>query len=62
MTLHYFIQFTLAMVFWEILRDIYLYLCNGQGSLHSFLQNKYDKLTPILLIHLFRPPHVSKSE
>ena len=32
--------YTLTMVIlWEILRDSYhLYLCNGQWSLHSFLQ------------------------
>ena len=40
-------------LFWEILRDSYLYLCNGQWSLSSFLQNKYSKLTPSYIINTF---------
>ena len=39
-------------LFWEILKDVSV---NGQWYIH-FYKNKYNKLTPILLIHLFRSP------
>ena len=37
--------------FWEIAS--YLYLCNGQWSLHSFYKNKYTKLIPSHIINTF---------
>ena len=39
-------------LFWEILKDVSV---NGQRYIH-FYKNKYNKLTPILLIHLFWSP------
>ena len=43
-------------LFWEILRDSYLasYISvtvntNNEWSLHSYFQNKYNKLTPIFI-------------
>ena len=40
--------------FWEIATYISVMV---NGHYIHFYKNKYNKLTPILLIHLFRPPH-----
>ena len=45
--------------FWEIATCISV-MVNGH-CIH-FYKTKYNKLTPILLIHLFRPPHASEIE
>ena len=44
--------------FWEIATYVSV---NGQWYIH-FYKNKYNKLTPILLIHLFRSPYASQCE
>ena len=45
--------------FWEIATYISVMV---NGHYIHFYKNKYNKLTPILLIHLFWPPHGSKCE
>ena len=66
-TIHLFKQFTLAMV---ILGDFersdsklpsYISVMIN-GHYIYFYKNKYNKLPPMLLIHLFWSPHASKGE
>ena len=45
--------------FWEIANYISVMV---NGHYIHFYKNNYNKLTPILLIHLFWPPHASVSE
>ena len=46
--------------FWETATYIISVMVDGH-YLH-FYKNKYNTLTPISLIHLFRPPHATKCE